>query len=197
MNTEDTTVFIAGYSPESQSRICFAWNGKHAADFVDVNDTFRQQVIASVLAEPGKASLDLVGDLFQAEGQRSKEAWCIRDSFSKLGTILLKCGGASQLDRFLDSFALSFDSYSECHAMTLDQVTLAPLISEVEARLAGAKDKCQKARLVMARDLFAKHESGNPLKGMFKVNPSQLGPARAVSKVKIWFHKVLRLFRRG
>jgi hypothetical protein len=121
MNTDNTIAsFITGYGPELRGMICFAWNQKHAAEFHDENDVFRQQVIAAVLAEPYKAGLDLVGDLFEAEAHWSKEAWCIRNSFSKLGSILLRRGGAAQLDRFLEWFAVSFDAYSECHAMSLD-----------------------------------------------------------------------------
>ena len=88
MTTEDTAAFIDGYGPDSLERICFAWNQKHAAEFVDANDAFRQQVIAAVLSDPGKAGIDLIADLFEAEARLSNEAGCVRRWFSKLVTFL-------------------------------------------------------------------------------------------------------------
>lgn len=196
MTTEDTIAFIDGYGPACRERICFAWNQKHAADFVDANDAFRQQVIAAVVSEPGKAGLDLIADLFEAEARWSREAWCVRDSFSKLASILLKRGGEGQLDRFIPWVGVSMDTYCQCHAMDIDPVTLAPLISEVDRRLEQVADDREKARLEMVQKLFAKLRSGKPMEGMFKVDPSQLGPARVVSKAELWFNKVVRLFRR-
>ena len=140
MKTEDTTSFINSYDRDSRDRICFAWNQKHAGEFVDENDSFRQQAIAAVVAEPGKAGLDLVGDLFEAEAQWSKEAWCVRDPFAALGSILLKRGGTEQFDRFARWFGASMDIYCQYHAMGIDPVTPASLISEVDRRLAGISD---------------------------------------------------------
>lgn len=194
MNTEDTTTFISGYGPHCRDRICFAWNQKHASDFRDENDSFRQQVIAAVIAEPGKVGLDLVADLFEAEARWSKEAWCVRDAFSTLGSMLLKRGGTAQLDHFIEWFCISFDSYSQCHAMSLDPVTLAHLISEVDRRLADAIDDRKKARLEMAQQLFAKHKSGDPLKGMLKLNPSELGKARVVTRSEGLLCKIRSIF---
>ncbi len=196
MNTEDAATFISSYDLNSREHICFAWNQKHAAEFIDLNDAFRQQVIAAVVSEPGRAGLDLVADLFEAEARWSREAWCVRDSFSKLGSILLKRGGEEQLDRFIPWFGVSMDTYCQCHAMAIDPVTLAPLISEVERRLADVADDRAKARLEMVQNLFAKLKSGNPMEGMFKVDPSELGPARVVSKAELWFGRFLRLFKR-
>jgi hypothetical protein len=195
MNTEETASFIAEYGTESRNRICFAWNQKHAADFIDENDAFRQRVITAVVAEPGKAGLELVGDLFEAEAKWSREAWCVRDTFSSLGSILLKRGGTTQLAVFLQWFGVSMDTYCQCHAMDLDPVTLAPLISEVDRSLGETKDNQQKAKLEMARQLFAKIKSGNPMQGMFKLGGDKLGPARVVTKAEIWFDKILRFFK--
>jgi hypothetical protein len=194
MSTNDATRFIRDYGPESRNRIGFAWNGKHAEGFVDENDSFRQRIIAAVLAEPDAAGLDLVGDLFEAEARWSKEAWCVRDAFSALGSILLTRGGTAQLDRFLEWFAVSFDSYSECHAMSLNPVAPTPLIAEVERRLAGAVDEREKAGLEMARALFAKHKSGNPLAGMVKLGASELANAKASVESRGWFDWITRLF---
>jgi hypothetical protein len=104
--------------------------------------------------------------------------------------MLLKRGGIAQLDHFLEWFAVSFDSYGQCHAMPLDPVTLAPLISEVDRRLAGVSDARPKAKLGMARDLFAKHTSGHPLKGMVKLSPSELGKAKVVVCRENWFDRL-------
>jgi hypothetical protein len=196
MNTAETSAFIAGYGPASRDRICFAWNQKHAGDFRDDNASVRQEVIAAVLAEPGKTDLDLIADLFEAEARWSKEAWCVRDSFSTIGTLLLRRGGIAQLDRFLEWFAVSFDSYSQCHAMSLDPVTLAPLISEVERRLAAGSNDRWKARLEMARDLFAKHKSGNPLKGMVKLGPSELRKAKVSVHGENWFDRLKKAYKK-
>jgi len=181
MNNEEIITFVRNYAPDSRSRICFAWNQKHAADFVDENDLFRQQVIKAVIADPDEVSLELVGHLFEAEAKWSKEAWCVRDSFSTLGGILLNRGGIEQLDCFFEWFTLSFDSYSQCHAMLLDSEVLDSLISEVERRFADAKGDKEKAMLELAQQLFAKHKSGDPLKGMVKLHPSHLGRAKALS----------------
>jgi hypothetical protein len=94
----------------------------------------------------------------------------------------------------LEWFAVSFDAYSECHAMSLDPITLAPLISEVDRRLANTVDERQKARLEMAQKLFAKHKSGDPLKGMMKLDPSDLGKAKVVSRSDGLWAKIASMF---
>jgi hypothetical protein len=199
MNAEETSAFVTGYSPSFRDRICFAWNQKHGAELRDQNDGFRQEIIATVIAQPDHADLQLIADLFEAEARWSKEAWCVRHAFSMLGTMLLKRGGVAWLDHFLDWFAVSFDTYGACHAMSLDPITLAPLVSEVERRLVEARDDRNKARLEMARDLFAKHKSGNPLQGMVKLGPSELSElskARVVSPAETWFDRLKKVFKR-
>jgi hypothetical protein len=180
MSAEETKSFISSYGPDLRFRICFAWNGKHADDFRDTNDSLRQEIIDAVLAEPDKAGLDLVADLFEAEAQWSKEAWCVRDSFSILGSILLNRGCTAKLNHFLDWFAVSFDSYSECHAMSLAPAILDPLISEIDRHLTEAIDNRRRKELEMARNLFVKHKSGKPLKGMAKLGRNEVKKAKIV-----------------
>ncbi|MBU6172180.1 MAG: hypothetical protein KGQ60_00155 [Planctomycetes bacterium] len=195
MTTEDTAAFIDGYGPDSLERICFAWNQKHAAEFVDANDAFRQQVIAAVLSDPGKAGIDLIADLFEAEARWSNEAGCVRRWFSKLASLLLVRGGEEQLDRFIEWVGVSMNTYCQCHAMEIDPVTLARLISEVHRRRKKVANVRERAGLEMVRVLFAKLKSDNPMEGMLLFDPSQRGRARGGSKTALWFEKVLRLFR--
>lgn len=58
--------FITLYEGDNR-RIRFAWNGKHADDFEDANETFRAAVLARLLAHPELAPLPLVRDVFVAE----------------------------------------------------------------------------------------------------------------------------------
>lgn len=63
--------------------------------------------------------------------------------------------------------------------MSIVPEVLTHLISEIDRRLGEIRDNREKGRHEMARKLFVKHDSGNPLKGMSKVDPN------LVDKLKI------------
>src|SRR4051794_22177657 len=100
---DEVAEFIRSYTKTAGGvRIRFDWNGKHAEGFVDHNLEFRAAVRDAVLADVTSAPLELVCDLFRAETQFSREAWCIVDGVSVLAETLLRSGGPAYLDDYLE-----------------------------------------------------------------------------------------------
>src|ERR1700688_4466975 len=96
----DLPSFVAGYSREYQPSIAFAWNGKHAADFVDRNQKFRWEVIGHCIALPEAAAPTLLADLFLADAEWSRQAWGSPQHFGKRRALLLERGGEEALVPF-------------------------------------------------------------------------------------------------
>ncbi|MEM8861920.1 MAG: hypothetical protein AAGD96_26660, partial [Chloroflexota bacterium] len=66
--------FVKNYSNDDELKILFAWNGKHADDFFDENLEFRRKVLKYFEKYPKEFSIELVGDLYDAETAFAKEA---------------------------------------------------------------------------------------------------------------------------
>ena len=151
----DLAGFIAGYTSADESRIRFDWNGQHAEGFVDRNMVFREHVREAVLAKVSAAPLELVRDLYRAETEFSREAWCIVKNVSVLAEELLRRGGVVYLDDYLKGKFQSFDA-NLGSAFNYDLPLAQAMLSEVRARLAALPDS-PKARLwQLGEELFAR-----------------------------------------
>ena len=181
--------FDATYSSVDQSLISFAWNGKHAAEFEDVNQAFRWGVVDYCFAHPTVPSVLLVSHLFLADADWSREAWGSPHHFAQLGALLLERGGADSIDTFSVGFGRSFDTFGACHAMSLSPHLLAELSAATILAVASAPDESSRDRLTAVRDLFTKLTSGTASQGWATV-----APGTPVSNVRIvwprWYQRM-------
>jgi hypothetical protein len=185
----DKSSFIATYSTAEQPRVAFAWNGKHAAEFVDANQEFRWSIVEHCLANPSDPSPLLLAHLFIADAAWSTQAWGSPRHFAQLGALLLERGEANALASFAEGFVRSFDTFGACHAMSLPPQLLTRLSTATCAELATANDESIVKRLTAARDLFVKLAEGTATQGWATV-PS----GTPVTNVRIvwprWYHKL-------
>jgi hypothetical protein len=181
--------FIAGYSIAEQARIAFAWNGKHATEFVDANQVFRWSIVEHCLANPGASSPLLLSHLFLADAEWSQEAWCSPHHFARLGALLLECGEGESLASFAHGFNLSFDTFGACHSMSLAPDLLERLVAATNIAVAGATDETSLKALTAARELFAKLAQGTASQGWATV-----AAGTPVSNVRVvwprWYHRL-------
>jgi len=142
-------------SAEERARITFAWNGKHAEEFQDANDAFRQQVLEVVLADVRAAPIELVRDLYDAETAHAKEAWGVNtEAVRSLAEELLTRGGPEfvedylrgKLGRGMDAFCAS---YFDCPRELAER-----LLTEVDRRLGTGTSDHRKQLLEAGRDIF-------------------------------------------
>jgi hypothetical protein len=136
-----TQQFVNSYSTaEDRQRIVFAWNGKHAEEFHDANDEFRQQVLALVLADPAVVPIELVRDLFDAETAMAKEAWGVNtEAVRALTRELLTRGGPAFVEDFLiGKIGRGMDAYCAAY-FDCPRELAEKLLAEVERRLADAE----------------------------------------------------------
>ena len=185
----DVPSFVAGYSRECHPSIAFAWNGKHAADFVDGNQKFRWEVVGHCIAHPEAAALPLLADLFLADAEWSREAWGAPQHFGELGALLLERGSDAALAAFSKGFASSFDTFGACHTMTLPSYVLARLREATAVALAAEQDEGATKRLTACRELFAKLTDGTAHKGWATVAPDTPVPGVRVMRTG-WLHKL-------
>jgi len=181
--TDDVRAFVTQYGPDGADRVRFAWNGKHAAEFIDANQDFRFRVVEYVCANPGDASPRLLGDLFTESANWTREAWCAPGRFADLGAALLSRGGEDVLPQFLSGFLQSFDTFGACHQMRLDRVLTRRLVQITQERAATAPPSDR--RLWDAgRELFAKLAAGTAAQGWAVVPPGT--PVTNVRVVSRW-----------
>lgn len=192
----DTPSFIANYSAAEQDRIAFAWNGKHAAEFVDANQGFRWSVIEYCLANPKEATPLLLAHVFLADAEWSAEAWGAPSHFAQLGALLLQKGKADSLDSFSRGFNRSFDTFGACHAMSLAPELLESLKDAAIAAMAGTSDEASLKRLTATRDLFSKLAEGSASEGWATVTAGT-----PVSNIRViwprWYHRLWSILTRG
>jgi hypothetical protein len=161
---EDVHSFVREYRPDDADRIKFAWNGKHAAEFMDSNQDFRFRVVEYVCGNPGVASPGLLVDLFTESANWAREAWCSPMNFEDLGAVLLVRGGEDVLPQFLSGFLQSFDTFGACHQMKLDPVLLRRLVHVTEERAADAST-ADRRLWDAGRELFSKLAAGTASQG--------------------------------
>jgi hypothetical protein len=152
--TVDAGVFIAGYTTADEGRICFEWNGKHAEEFVDRNMEFRAAIRDAVLADLSAAPLTLIRDLFRAETQFSREAWCIVDGIGALAETLLRRGGPANLDDYLEGKFQSFDA-SLGSAFAYDLPLAKAMLAEVRQRLSASPNSTKAGLWQAGEELFS------------------------------------------
>lgn len=153
---EAVNEFCARYtSAEGRARIAFAWNGKHAEQFLDANQPFRQRVLKTVLASLDRVPIELVRDLYDAETAWASEAWCVNaEAVRALAEELLTRGGPEFVEDFLrGKCGRGMDAhcaaYFECPRELAER-----LLAEVERRIASGVDTARRALLESGRDIF-------------------------------------------
>lgn len=67
--------YIATYKEPDRSKVAFAWNGKHRAEFLDAIQEFRWEVVRHCIEHPEQPSPDLLVALFRADADWSRETW--------------------------------------------------------------------------------------------------------------------------
>jgi hypothetical protein len=179
--------FVASYTSADRSKIDFAWNGKHAGDFVDENQPFRWEVVSYCIDEPGRASAELLEHLFLADAAWTREAWGSPEHFGALAATLLQRGGEAALDAFATGLSASFDTFGACHRMRISPDLAARLaIAARDKSDAATDDKLQK-HLLSTSELFIKLQKGTASEGWATVAPET--PVYAVRVVgRRWHH---------
>lgn len=182
--------FANDYAEADRPRIDFAWNGKHAAEFVDANQQFRWEVVAHCTNEPGKASQLLLEHLFLADAAWSKEAWGAPRHFGALAATLLQRGGEGSLSVFVAGLGASFDTYGACHhTMRLSPELAARLAIAARETSLASDDERTKGQLQLAAELFEKIQKGTASEGWLSLPPET--PVRNVRVVwPRWYHKL-------
>jgi hypothetical protein len=150
----DIAAFIANYTAADEPRIRFDWNGKHGDDCVDRNMDFRDEVREAVVQDIAAAPLALIRDLFRAETQFSREAWCIAEDVGVLAESLLRRGGVDYLDDFLEGKFQSFDA-SLGSSFEYDLPLAQAMLAEVRERLTSSPDSPQAELWRSGEELFA------------------------------------------
>jgi hypothetical protein len=120
--------FVRTYTPKSEAQIAFAWNGKHANEFVDSNMQFRKDVCSYFEAEQDAFSLPLIAALFKAETLCAKEAWGVNRVVSMLAQELLERGGVEYLEVYMDGARCGMDAFMATGAITLSKIRYQELL---------------------------------------------------------------------
>ncbi|MDB5294521.1 MAG: hypothetical protein JWO31_504 [Phycisphaerales bacterium] len=128
--------FVSSYTSADETRIRFAWNGKHAEEFVDSNAEFRSPITALVVSSPNAAPIELVRDLFKAETEFSREAWGIEFGVGALAERLLRCDPERFLEDYLRGKFQSFDAHLGS-AFDVEDALTVRLLEIVQRRLEG------------------------------------------------------------
>ncbi len=185
----DAAEFISKFTPKLSGKIDFAWNGKHAADFVDTNQIFRWQVVELCIENSQLASPILLERLFLADANWSVEAWGSPYHFAQLGKILLERGEEKAIESFSKGFICSFDTFGACHEIRLSEQLLGRLKQHVKLALDKNIDELQRKELESAAELFEKIGAGVADQGWARVEPGT-----PVSNIRViwprWFHKI-------
>ncbi|HEY1065607.1 MAG TPA: hypothetical protein VGE52_05850 [Pirellulales bacterium] len=126
--------FIAGYQPDDEYHICFAWSEELGGELNDPNARFRRKVFKTVLRDLESAPLILLRDLYEAETEIARAAGGINDGVRDLGEALLRRGGVEFLDDFLVGKWQCFDTYMGV-VVTPDAALSARLVETLRQRL--------------------------------------------------------------
>lgn len=168
---DPATEFAKNYTPNQRDRIRFAWNGKHAGEFHDDNQDFRQAVVSAVLADPAEAPIDLVRDLLEEDALWSHGAWCAPETYPDLLTVLLRRGGPAVLPDFASAMSATFDTFGSAHTMALSPDEAGRYREESARLLSRETDDRRRTQLQMAAELFEKIQAGNATDGWAVVPP--------------------------
>lgn len=174
------TDYIDSYSPEVSSQIEFDWNGKHAAEFEDKNQEFRQSVVSACLEEPTSASTILLKTLFIEEAKWAREAWGSPRGFGELGQLLLQRGDEDAVRTFASGMNFSFDTFGACHAISLSSDEVQTVTTIVDRLLEDESDEDNRRQFESAKELFTKINAGSATEGWVT-----LAPGTPVSNIRI------------
>ena len=165
------TSFVKEFDESNIGQISFAWNGKHAAAFVDTNLEFREEVTAYVLQYPAGVSVDLIRALFTAHAECSAVAGGAPLNYADLGALLLTHGGADVVDDFATGFMTTFDTFGACHGMTIDTLTLNNVSQYVAETLKEELSDEHRRELEATQELFDKIKAGTAQEGWMVLEP--------------------------
>gem|GEM_PF-1515560 len=179
--------YVTTYPLGGANAISFNWNGKHSADFVDGNQTFRKAVVDYCLANPDSAPPSLLPQLLTADAAWSREAWCAPNHFPALASLVLSRCDSETLPVFANSMNASFDTFGACHQMELDGATIQRHLLELE-RLVTCEDNPETViQLKAAQELLHNLAGGTASQGWVRVEPGT--PATNVKVVcPPWYH---------
>ena len=181
--------YVANYTESDSERVAFAWNGKHADEFIDANQAFRWEVVRYCIEHPDDSSSALLDVLLRADAACSREAWCSPNHFHSLAHVFLVRGREAALDTFADCLSASFDTFGACHQLQLPPDVLSELTSALRQRIAAAPSDDHHKRLEAALELFEKLAQGTASKGWVTV-----APGTPVTNVRViwprWYHRL-------
>jgi len=146
--------FVASYTPSSEAKIAFAWNGRHAADFDDANMAFRTAVGDYFEENTQACSLPLIAALYRAETQWAKEAWCVRSVVAELAQELLQRGGVAYLDVYFAGACCGMDAFMESGNISLSKTRCEELLAYCKASALNA-DADSREKWSMLAERFA------------------------------------------
>jgi len=146
--------FVRTYSPEAESQVAFAWNGKHADEFIDTNMQFRREVCDFFQDDKRAFSLPLIAALFKAETLFAKEAWGVNRVVSGLAEELLERGGIEYLDLYLAGARCGMDAYLETGNITLSEPRCQELLDQCKANANVANGSEKQWALLAERFAF-------------------------------------------
>ena len=152
---EDTSAFCLNYTHSNESKISFAWNGKHAEEFVDTNLKFRRNLIEFVIKNLDSAPFDLIKDLYKAETLFAKEAWGVNNSVLFFAETILRRGTVQDLDDFVSGYMQSFDTDMCIQGIKLPNEILQVFAKECSRRLLDPQYGSQKKIYESLLNLFS------------------------------------------
>jgi hypothetical protein len=164
-DNEHVVDFALNHTGDQREAIRFVWNGKHAGEFHDENQSFRWSVAGVILSEPESFPIILVRDLLLEDALWSREAWCAPNHFAGLLSILLQRGGREYLADFAAAANASFDTFGAAHQVAVSPEQAHELLGETDLQLLVVTDARHRGQLESSRDLFRKLIEGNATKG--------------------------------
>ena len=163
--------YIANHITADSAQIEFAWNGKHANEFEDGNQDFRQSVVAACIEDSSTVSTELLQALFIEEAKWAREAWGSPRNFGQLGQLLLERGSEDAVRTFAIGMNYSFDTFGACHEITLSAGDLQTVTTIIEKLLEAESDEERRPQYESAKELFTKIGKGSATEGWAKVAP--------------------------
>jgi hypothetical protein len=133
--TPEIRDFIQRYSSAEEKRIKFDWNAKHGSEFADRNLQFRSQVFKSVLEQPDGVPPVLWRDLFRAETEFAREAWCVSGRIGELALHLVKASDGAYVVDYFRGLHQSFDTSMGASLYNADLSVLRSMLLVVEGKL--------------------------------------------------------------
>jgi len=132
---DDIQEFVQTYSPISDAKISFAWNGKYATEFVDTNMAFRRRVCEYFKENKGTMPLSLIAALYNAETLFAKEAWGVNLVVSELAQELLERGGIDYIDAYVVGAGRGMDAYMASGNIRLSPTRCNELVNYCKTRV--------------------------------------------------------------